>query len=293
LLAGKFGPAADRIPLAWMAGRLRQRARSRRLGKERLGYLEGSLQVLVDRLADDLLARGVGLHLGAKTDALLAESGGVAGVVAGGKMIRGDRVLATIPTPILAELVQPLDPRYADALTRIDYLAAICTVLSLREPLSASYWINVTDPGYDFGGVIEQTNFVPPDRYGGQHLVYLSRYLATDDPLWSLPDDAVLDRQLDQLGRMHGRDVRPLVLESWVFRGRYAATLTDLGFHERIPRMKSPIPNLHVAGMCHVYPDERSVNNSIRVAAEAVRSLGFSSAANVVPRGLSLAAKYG
>jgi hypothetical protein len=39
------------------------------------------------------------------------------------------------------------------------------------------------------------------------------------------------------------------------------------------------------------YPDERSVNNSIRVAAEAVSAMGW--AGDPVPRHLSLAAKYG
>ena len=53
------------------------------------------------------------------------------------------------------------------------------------------------------------------------------------------------------------------------------------------------VTNLYVGAMCHVYPDERSVNNSVRVAAELVRALGFPEAADAVPRGLSLAGKYG
>lgn len=293
LLAAKFGPAADRIPLAWMAGRLRQRARSRRLGSERLGYLRGSLQVLVDRLVEDLAGRGVDLRLGTKTEGFVLEGGRVVGVRADKRVFRGDRVVVTVPTEILAGLVRPVNEPYARELSRIEYVAALCTVLSLREPLSNIYWTNVADPGYDFGGVIEQTNLVPPECYGGRHLVYLSRYLRTNDPLWSMPDDALVARQLDQLARLVARDVRPLVDRHWVFRARFAATLTDLGFHLRIPQMRSPIDNLYVAGMCHVYPDERSVNNSIRVAAELVRALGFGDAADAVPRGLSLAGKYG
>jgi len=43
--------------------------------------------------------------------------------------------------------------------------------------------------------------------------------------------------------------------------------------------------------MAHVYPDERSVNNSIRVAAEAVKTLGYDSSA--VPLGRSLSGRIG
>ncbi len=293
LLEIKFGPAAERIPLAWMAGRLRQRARSRKLGGERLGYLEGSLQVLVDRLVEALGRLGVELRLDSPTDRLLVEHGSVTGAHTPHGEVRADAVLATVPTPILARLVRPHLPTYADELQRIEYLGAICTILATRQPLTKAYWTNVTEPGFDFGGVIEQTRFVPPEHYGGRHLTYLSRYLSTDDPLWSRGDADLLDRQLDQLGRMLGRPVAPLLIDSWIFRARHAATLTDLGFHRRIPAMRSPLHGLFVASMPHIYPDERSVNNSIRVAAEAVRVLGLAGAADLVPRGLSLAGKYG
>ncbi|HQR43641.1 MAG TPA: hypothetical protein PLX97_13190 [Gemmatales bacterium] len=87
--------------------------------------------------------------------------------------------------------------------------------------------------------------------------------------------------------------MKPLVNRHWVFRGRNAAPVTELGFHKRIPSFKSPIPGLYLGSMCHIYPDERSVNNSIRVAAELLRAMNFSTVADQVPRGLSLSAKYG
>lgn len=144
-----------------------------------------------------------------------------------------------------------------------------------------------------FGGVIEHTHFVPPQAYGGRHLVYLSRYLTADHPLWPLDDRSLLELQLGQLERIYGRDVGADMERHWIFRARFAATLTDLGFHRRIPRYQSPIENLYVASTCHVYPDERSVNNSIRVAAELLAAMGMAEPARIVPRGISLAAKYG
>ena len=295
LLESKFGEAAPQVPLAWMAGRLRQRLRSRRVSSEQLGYLDGSLQRLVDGLVAALEDLGVKIHLGTPAERLAIDGQRkvVTGVEAGGQLHLADRVLATVPTPVLARLVEPHDADYASALNRIEYLGAICTVLSLKEPLSDVYWTNVTDRGYDFGGVIEHTNFIPASEYAGQHLVYLSRYLFANNPLWSMAEDEFLHRQLDQLKRMYGRDLRPLVNRHWIFRGRCAAPVPDTGFHGRIPQMQSSIANLLVANMAHVYPDERSVNNSIRVAAEAVRTMGFADVAAEVPEGFSLAGKYG
>jgi protoporphyrinogen oxidase len=306
LLVSKFGDSAERVPLAWMAGRLRQRARSRQAGGERLGYLAGSLQVLVDRLVETLTGSEKGdiphfrggkeecpLFLSAPVERLITDNGRVVGVSTPKGEMTGDAVLATIPTAVLAPLVRPVDAAFADRLAALPYLGAICVVLSLKQQALPVYWLNVADPGYDFGGMIEQTNFVPPDEYGGQHIVYLSRYLPVGSPLWKLPDADLIEKAVEQLGRAIGRPVGGDLIRGWVFRGRYAAPRTEIGFHRLIPPFRSPVPGLFVASMCHVYPDERSVNNSIRVAAEAVRMMGLPGAADAVPRGISLSAKYG
>jgi protoporphyrinogen oxidase len=190
-------------------------------------------------------------------------------------------------------LVRPINPHYADQLAQIKYMGALCTILSLKQQLSPVYWLNVADPGYDFGGIIEQTNFIPAAHYDGQHLIYLSRYLAEDHPLWTMPEDQVLDLYYGQLRRLFGRDVREILNRAWVFRGRHAAPVTELGFHQLIPRFQTPLNGLFMASMCHIYPDERSVNNSIRIATELVRAMNFPEIANQVPRGLSLSGKYG
>jgi protoporphyrinogen oxidase len=293
LLHSKFGDAADRIPLAWMAGRLRQRARSRTIGKEQLGYLEGSLQVLLDAWLIALQELGVSVLTNTAIETLLMRGKRVAGVVTAAAPIAADVVVSCVPTPLLADLVRPADEAYARELAAIQYLGAICTVLSLKRQLLPYYWTNVTDPGYSFGGIIEQTNFISPERYQGKHIVYLSRYLDTSHRLWSMSDSQILERQLAELQKATGRDVKPDLDNSWVFRGRYAAPLTDIGFHSRIPAFQTPLEGLFVASMCHIYPDERSVNNSLRVAAEAVRAMGFAEAANSVPSRLSLSGKYG
>ncbi len=293
LLDSKFGDASNRIPLAWMAGRLRQRARSRKVGQEKLGYLQGSLQVLVDAWRGALAELGASVLTSTPVDGLLMRGRRVAGVVTGATQIEADLVVSSVPTTLLAHLVRPFAEEYARGLEAIQYLGAICTVLSLKRQLLPYYWTNMADPGYSFGGIIEQTNFVSPERYQGRHIVYLSRYLDPSHRLWPMSDLEIRDLQLAELQRATGRDVKGDLENCWVFRGRYAATLTDIGFHRRIPAFKTPLEGLYVASTCHVYPDERSVNNSLRVAAEAVRAMGFADAADSVPSHLSLAGKYG
>lgn len=292
MLEVKFGDQADRIPLAWIAGRLRQRVLSRKAGVEKLGYLRGSLQRLTDTLVMELADLGVKINLGKKV-AAVDPNGSPAIELEDGSRISGNQLVFTIPSDKLASLMSPILPSYATDLAKIEYLGALCTVLSFKEPLSSIYWTNVADGQFDFGGVIEQTQLVPASEYGGQHLVYLSKYAALNDSIWQDTDKVLIDRQLSQLETMYQRPVREDLNRSWVFRTQNAAPLTDLGFRDRIPPFAMPIDNLWMASMCHLYPEERSVNNSIRIAAEIADEMGFIEAASMVPRGISEAGKAG
>ncbi|MEC9093397.1 MAG: FAD-dependent oxidoreductase, partial [Planctomycetota bacterium] len=293
MLEVKFGDAADQIPLAWIAGRLRQRVRSRKRGVEKLGYLKGSLQKLTNSLVSELSERGVGFHYNKQVTRLSQKGKQLLLEFSDGTSCLSQRVVFTIPTHSLSRVFMESYPTYAQRLDSMEYLGAVCTVVSLKEKLSDIYWTNMADGNCDFGGVIEQTRLVDPKYYGNRHLVYLSRYVSQEDSVWSCSDAEIVNRQLQQLELVYRRPIRDRVVAQWVFRTRNAAPLTNMGFKDRIPGFRTPIPNVFMASMCHLYPEERSVNNSIRVAAELAREMGENAAACLVPSGISQAGQVG
>jgi protoporphyrinogen oxidase len=291
MLEVKFGPFAGQVPVAWMIGRLKQRLGSRERGDERLGYLRGSLNVLLDALMKELSALGVKIVLQARVDKLLIRQNALAAVQTTAGEFEGSRFLATIPTVHLVPLLQEARPDFARRLAEIKYFGAVCTILELDRPLSQVYWLNVADSGFPFGGVIEHTNFIPSNVYGGRHLVYLSRYFEAGNALASMPEQELARIMIDPLDRIYPQFDRSHVHKAHVFRTLTAATVCDLQFSKKVPPVVTPLANLYLATMAHVYPDERSCNNSIRVAANACRLLGIDT--SVVPTGASLAGQVG
>ncbi len=291
MLEIKFGPYAEKVPAAWMVGRLRQRMNSRQNGDERLGYLHGSLSVLLDALLGKLNALGVKVLTEHPVTALEVSAGRVTGVHTHRGNFTADEVLATIPADRFADIVAASDPAYAAQLRRIEHFGAVCTVLEMDRPLGPYYWLNVADPGFPFGGVIEHTRLLPPEDYQGKHLVYLSRYFERSHELATMNTDAIGELMTAPLAKIYPALKPEHIKARHVFRTQTAATVCDLGFSARVPAMRTPLPGLTYAGMVHVYPDERSCNNSIRVAAEAVRVLGCDTSA--VPKGFSLSGQLG
>ena len=73
---------------------------------------------------------------------------------------------------------------YLGRLTDKVYLAAVLVILVMDRSLSPHYWTYVGDRSLPFLGIIEHTNFIPPEHYGDAHIAYLTNYLERDDPLY-------------------------------------------------------------------------------------------------------------
>lgn len=269
MLEIKFGAYFSEIPLSWMIGRMTQRLKSRSKGKEKLGYLKGSLQRLVNALENSLNDMGVNIIKDAPVDELLFEEGRVTGVVTKKGTYTADKTLVTIPTVYLSPLVPDYYSDYKHQLDKIEYFGAICVVVVTQESLSNIYWLNVGDSGFEFGGVIEQTNFIPTQEYQGEHITYLSRYATWNEPILYKSDQEIAKIFKEQLSSIFPDLDAKVVKSINVFRTKTAAMICGKNFSEQIPSYKTPVPGLYVANMAHIYPDERSVNNSIKVALEA------------------------
>ena len=144
------------------------------------------------------------------------------------------------------------------------YLGNVCLVLELDRSLSDTYWLNVNDPGFPFVGVIEHTNFDSPENYDGKHIVFLSRYLAKEDPLWYYGDDDYLEFALGHLQRMFPKLERSWIQDFRIWRAEFAQPVTERGYSEYVPDRATPYSNAIISTMAHIYPEDRGTNYSIR-----------------------------
>lgn len=291
LLEIKFGSYADKVPAAWMVGRLKQRMTSRKGTEEQLGYINGSFQTLTNTLVDNLESRGVKIILNAQVEKLLIEGNILKGAVTSKGTFNEGLFLATIPTTILSRLLWDSARKYAEELSRVEYFGAICTIVELHRPFSNLYWINIADPEFPFGGVIEHTNFISPDRYNGSHIIYLSRYFALSDKIATASTGDIIRQMIEPLPRLNPQFKESWIKKTYMFRTNTAATVCGLNFSKIVPDCKSPVQNLFVVNMSHIYPDERSCNNSIKIAARACKKIGIDT--SMVPYGPSLSGQIG
>jgi protoporphyrinogen oxidase len=275
LLRGKFGSHAPDISAVWFWNKLKLRGGSRNgRGNEVLAYYRGGFAALARRMAAEITAKGGEIRTGDAAHALLVNGNRVTGVKTALQAIDTDAVIATPALPIIADLLRPhVAAGYADELCRIQYLANICVVLELDRSLSKTYWLNVNDPGFPFVGVIEHTNFEPAETYGGRHIVYLSKYLAESDPLYSMSNAEMLEYAIPHLKRMFPDFARSWILASHVWHARFAQPIVTRGYRELIPNADTPLDGFHIATMAQIYPEDRGTDYAVREGRAIARSV--------------------
>ena len=187
-----------------------------------------------------------------------------------------ERVVATCSPQEMLRLAPDLDPDYAAKLRGLRSMGAIVLVLALKTRLTdGHYWINLPKEGeFPFMGLVEHTNYISPEHYGGDHLVYCGDYLPPDHPYFDYSKDQLLDTYLPGLVRINP-DFRPeWVRATWMFTEKYAQPVPGLKHSRAIPPLKTSVPGLWLANMSQVYPWDRGSNYAVemgrRVAQEVV-----------------------
>lgn len=271
-LRAKFGSLYDQIPMVWFWGKIWLRTTSRRspLEQEKLGYFDGSFQVMVDALVKACAAAGVEIRREGLTG---LEQGDADGWIArsDGNQTALDLVLATVPSHVFQAIAPPLPLAYVNQLNAIGYEAAVVAIIELDRKLSDIYWLNIADADLPFTGVIEHTNFISPQHYQGRRFVYLSKYMETDHPYFTMPDEEIVASYVPYLQRINPDFDPSWIQNSWVFRERAAQPIIPMSYSERIPSLRTPLPNLYLANTTQIYPEDRGTNYSVRLGEDVAK----------------------
>lgn len=279
LLRGKFGRYAEQIAMPWMWSKFATRVASRKglLGREQLGYIEGSWQVLIDALERRITELGGEVRTGVGVSRIETADNRVTGLTIGGgdgaeERREYDAVLATVPSFLLPRLVD-LPQDYLDKVSGIDYEGAIAVIWVMSRSLSPIYWLNIADADIPFLLALEQTNLVPPSVYGGKHILYTADYVTSDDPRWGLSDDELIDSYVEHLKKINPEFDLSWVEATHVHREGAAQPIMTTHFSEKIPPNKTPVDGLWLAAMSQIYPEDRGTNYSIRQGVEVARMM--------------------
>lgn len=256
----KFYNYSDNLSAAWIWSRIRRIGRSRySLFKEKLGYLDGGSETLLQAMRADILAHGGQLRLKTPVTRVVIEGGAVRGVEAGGEVEAFDKVISTIPLPYVPRVMPDLPQDVLAAFASKKNIAVVCVIAKLRRAVSENFWLNTNDPEMDIPGLVEYSNLRPLD----EHVVYVPFYVPGEHPTFADADEVFLDKVRRYLKKINPALTDADFLDMRASRYRYAQPICEPGYLDRLPPAKLPVRGLWVADTSYYYPEDRGISESI------------------------------
>ncbi len=261
MMKGKFGSHYKEVNMAWMWARIHART-------SRLGTYQGGFQAFADDISEVLEKLGVDMRLSTPVKGISEKL-----VVETDKTLeKFDRILASTSPGLLSKLVPSLPESYHAELNDLKSLGAIVLTLSLHNQLSNDgyYWYNIPkDQGFPFLAVVEHTNYLSPDYFGGDHIVYCGDYRDPNHEYFSLSKEELLEVFLPSLKKINPDFEPGWVKKSWLYRTKYGQPVPELNHSSKIPPIKTPLSGLYFASMSQVYPWDRGTNFAVEIGRRA------------------------
>jgi protoporphyrinogen oxidase len=267
LLKGKFGDHFKEVNMAWFWARFKARTTN-------LGTYKGGFQAFADDFADILRQKGVEIRLSTAVQQIKSLDGKKVEVqsVNGNEIF--DRCLVTLSPGLMARMAPDLPQDYLKGLLDLKSMGAVVMVLALRRKLSTKgyYWYSMPkSAGYPFLALVEHTNFVSPNEFGGDHIVYCGDYLDVSHEYFSLSQAELLDRFVPHLKKINPEFNTSWVRKNWLFKANYAQPIPLVNHSKNIPAIRTPLAGVYFASMSQVYPWDRGTNFAVQIGREAAR----------------------
>ena len=265
----KFHHFTGNLSAAWIWSRIRRLGQSRyNLFKEKLGYLDGGSQMLLNRLQEFLEANGAELNLGQPVTRVLIDASRVTGVETKTGRHGFSKVISTIPLPYVPQVFPDLPDNILNKYRSVNNIAVVCVIAKLSKPLSENFWVNTNDDEMDIPGLVEYSNLRPLKNA----VVYVPFYLPGEHPKHSEPDEIFIEKVKTYLMKINPDLSEDDFLDVRASRYRFAQPICEPGFLGKLPSVKLPVQGLCVADTSYYYPEDRGISESIDFGREMART---------------------
>ena len=275
LFINKFGKSADQVSAAWFWARIKKRSQS-------LGYIEGGFQTLVEKLVKEIEKLGGKVYLNHEVKNLtLIKHQPNQKFSFQVKNSCGDRpmnfyfekVITTLPTPFFLKTTKGLSQNYIKILSSIKHLNALTLILVLKKPFfDKTYWLNICDSSFPFLLLVDHTNFIKPQHYGGQHILYIGNYLPDGHPYLKKSKKELLNLFLPYLKRINPSfNNQQSTINNQQFISKHSQPVFPPHYSQILTSLTTPLPNLFLANQDLVYPWDRGTNYAIKLGKKVAK----------------------
>ncbi len=256
-LRNKMGKYADEISLVWFWSRIKKRTPS-------LAYPEKGFLPFAQALVAEIKKHNGQVLFNTEIVSLKEEKSVVITTPTGTHTF--DKAIVTLPSFLFLKMTPQLPDAYKQKLVKLRGLGATNLVLQLDQKFlpDDTYWLSICEPNAPIMAVVEHTNFMSPDHYHNEHVVYLGNYPEPDSPKFLLTKEELL-KTYDPVLKKLNPNYKDHLLGFDLFKAPFAQPIVPAGYSKLIPPMTTPFKNIYLANIEQVYPWDRGTNYAVEL----------------------------
>lgn len=257
LLDKKFHKYAAEISCAWLNNRIMRALTNKTfMGNSYYGRLNGGIHTLISKLEKRLIDQGVEIIKGNPVSAISFLEKSFT-VTVNNFSATFDKVVTTIPLPYLRNIIPDIRVQTAKQY-RINNIGCVCLCFVLNKPLTEYFWLNTDVNAWAIPGIVDFSHFKNTDS----NLVYMPLYLPHDHGLWQKSDSELIAMGWEYIAKISDC----VITESYAHRYEYAQPIFTTKTFSKIKSVRSPVPGLYCADTTFSYPNDRCLDESIKIA---------------------------
>jgi protoporphyrinogen oxidase len=274
LLRAKLGVNAERVNAAfiWAIIARMYGARKGKGKRELFGYVPGSYRRILTNLTQRLNELGIVMRTNRPVSRVSLTDDDRVAVSYGPGTEYFDRVVITAPAPAAAAMCPDLLSSEINRLRDIEYQGVVCASVLLKRPLSPYYITNITDR-MPFTAVIEMDALVDPGSLGDHALVYLPKYVPSNDSMFDRDDDSIRREFIAALNRIHPSFGMNDVAAFRISRARFVQPISTIGYSERMPPFTTTLKRVYTVNSSQIVNGTLNVNQTLELSERAFDSI--------------------
>ena len=266
----KFYDQSDNVSAAWIWSRIRRIGLSREtMFKEKLGYIDGGSQTLLDAMAEEIIRLGGSIELNCPVSRVNVISGSVVSVEVKGQTVPYDSVVSTVPLPYLSRIFPDIQSEYLGLIESKRNIAVVCVVAKLKRKVTDYFWMNTKDADMDIPGFVEFSNLRPCD----DAIVYVPFYLPQEHPTYAESDEMFKDKVVRYLKKVNPDLMESDFLDFRVSRYQHAQPICEPGYLASLPPLDLGVRGVLAADTSYYYPEDRGLSESIGYGRKLARQI--------------------
>lgn len=269
LLKAKLGENYKNTSASFIWSTIQRMYAARRSGlkKEMFGYVTGGYEKINSRLVQHLVEAGVTIQYNSLVTNISPEPTGLLQLtIKNGDKLIFDKIISTLPSGISAKIAPEMSEAEKEKHQSIKYLGVICASVLLKKKLSDFYVTNITDANTPFTGIIEMTALIDPKEINGLHLVYLPKYVDSDDLQLNKDEKELSQAFLNDFLKMYPTLSMSDVSFCGVSKARYVFSLPTLRYSDNLPGINTSVKNYYIINSAQIINGTLNVNETIQVA---------------------------